>query len=187
MNRSIRDATPVAPMVSAILIVYGRVNHRSRWGDWIAVPHSRYSCSQASLPSSQSDSRESESIDPHGPRVLTGSSSRLSVPCSSECSSGWSMSADRPRPAPPLSLEREGSPRYEGVKGRRPMRLARPAGDQGTRLARGSSSGNGGRWCATWSEAIRPARRVHASRCANSSTAVATATTNGSSVAPARR
>ena len=31
---------PIAIMlvvVSAILIVYGRVNHRSRWGDWIAV------------------------------------------------------------------------------------------------------------------------------------------------------
>ena len=24
-------------VVSAILIVYGRVYHRSRWGDWIAV------------------------------------------------------------------------------------------------------------------------------------------------------
>jgi cytochrome c biogenesis protein CcdA len=31
---------PIAIMlvvVSAILIVYGRVNRRSRWGDWIAV------------------------------------------------------------------------------------------------------------------------------------------------------
>jgi|NGEPerStandDraft_6_1074524.scaffolds.fasta_scaffold180022_3 protein-S-isoprenylcysteine O-methyltransferase Ste14 len=31
---------PIAIMlvvVSAILIVCGRVNHRSRWGDWIAV------------------------------------------------------------------------------------------------------------------------------------------------------
>ena len=30
---------PIAIMlvvVSAILIVYGRVNHRSRWGNWIA-------------------------------------------------------------------------------------------------------------------------------------------------------
>jgi ABC-type Fe3+ transport system permease subunit len=32
-----RPFATLLAIVSAILIVYGRVNHRSRWGNWIAV------------------------------------------------------------------------------------------------------------------------------------------------------